>query len=74
MLDLTSNSRVEIPTLRTEGTADNGDNCGIHCISVSKNGRLVATGGQNPNEVAIYRLPEWEPIAVGQVSLLSEEC
>lgn len=66
VVDVTNGSVSEIPTLRTINTQRSDDICGIHSIAVSPERQLVATGGCNPNELGIYRLPEWEPLAVGE--------
>ena len=70
VVDVTNGSVAEIPTLRTINTQKSDDVCGIHSIAVSPEKQLVATGGRNPNELGVYSLPEWEPLAVGKVSLL----
>lgn len=44
------------------------DSCGIHSVSVSPGGEYVATGGQNPNYLAVYSLPHILPFALGEVS------
>ena len=67
---MTNGSVAEIPTLRTISTQRSDDVCGIHSIAISPEKQFVATGGSNPNELGVYRLPEWEPLAVGVVSLV----
>ena len=44
-------------------------NCGIHSIVKNQNGSILATGGENPNNIAAYRLPSMEPICVGEVRI-----
>ena len=68
-IDLGDGRKLEIPRLSKAGAVPSSTtSCGIHCVSVSPGGDYIATGGQNPNYLALYSLPHILPLVLGEVS------
>ena len=66
-VDITTNTVFNIPLLKNSGSECVLDVAGVHCMELSDDGRYVCTGGANPNELAVYKLPEMTPYVLGQV-------
>jgi len=67
VLDTTTDRKLEIPKLQSAKTLPHENPCGIHCVCATEDHRYLATGGSNPNDLAIYSLPVMDPVAVGEV-------
>lgn len=68
IINTVNNSIIDIPRLKLESSDATSTSCGIHTISTSHERDYLATGGANPTHLAIYGLPEMQPLAIGEVS------
>lgn len=60
---------MQIPNLKSSGKHKiNSENCGIHSIKINPSRNLLVTGAEEPHEVAVYKLPSFEPVCIGEVS------
>lgn len=67
VLDMTSEWKISLPVLEGSPASEMPEvNCGIHSIKISPERNLLATSGQNPNHLAVYRLPTFDPVCVGE--------
>lgn len=69
LVNINSERIVEIPCLGESPLIPaSRSTCGIHSVCCSPSREWLATGGANPNQLAFYHLPEFQPFALGSVS------
>ena len=68
-MDVNTGAQDSIPSLQSSSnSAPAHCPCGIHSIAVNPSKTLLATGAENTNDVAVYKLPTFDPVCVGEVS------
>ncbi|XP_028399193.1 DDB1- and CUL4-associated factor 12-like [Dendronephthya gigantea] len=65
ILDTCSGKSSTIPMIKGETAMELENNCGIHSLEINPSRTLLATGGDSPNDLAIYKLPEFHPLCLG---------
>ncbi|XP_050400542.1 DDB1- and CUL4-associated factor 12 [Patella vulgata] len=66
-LDLLNSQLTRIPTLKSSEDSIPADcPCGIHSVAVNPSRTLLATGASNTNDIAVYKLPTFDPVCVGE--------
>ncbi|XP_005093993.1 DDB1- and CUL4-associated factor 12 [Aplysia californica] len=67
VMDVRNNDLVHIPSLRSSEDSVPADcPCGIHAIAINPSRTLLATGAQNTNDLAVYELPTFDALCVGE--------
>ena len=73
MLDLITSQIVQIPSLKSSQDSVAADcPCGIHSIATNPSRTMLATGAIHTNDLAIYRLPTFDPVCIGEVGVTSK--
>ena len=68
ILDTSTGKSFTMQMIKGPTPIDPDNNCGIHSLEINPSGTMLATGGDNPNDLGIYRLPRFKPVCLGVVS------
>ncbi|XP_052795128.1 DDB1- and CUL4-associated factor 12-like [Mya arenaria] len=67
VMDLNSGNIDHIPSLKSSNKSQPaGCPCGIHSVAINPSRTLLATGAENTNDLAVYKLPTFDPVCVGE--------
>lgn len=67
VVDALTHRITRIPVLKCSSVNVDPDSpCGIHSIAVNPSRTFLATGAEHTNAVAVYRLPTFDPVYVGE--------
>lgn len=65
--DTLKREMFHLPLLRSGEKSRAPDfHCGIHSLSINPSRTVLATGAEDTNHVAFYKLPTFDPLAVGE--------
>lgn len=63
--------RVFIPMLEGSPCATpQAVSAGVHDIALNPSRTMLASNGDNPNHLAVYKLPTFDPVCVGEVGIM----
>lgn len=67
VIDLNTGNIDHIPSLKSSNNSVPANcPCGIHSIAINPSRTLLATGAINTNDLAVYKLPTFDPLCVGE--------
>ncbi|CAG5123489.1 unnamed protein product [Candidula unifasciata] len=67
VMDVRNNNLVEIQSLKSSNDSQPAEcPCGIHSLAINPSRTMLATGGKNTNDLAVYELPTFDPLCVGE--------
>lgn len=67
VMDLNTGEMDHIPSLKSSNNSVPAVcPCGIHSIAINPSKTLLATGAENTNDLAVYKLPTFDPVCVGE--------
>lgn len=67
ILDVNTGRILNIPSLKSSDKSYPSEcPCGIHSIDINPSRTLLATGAENTNDLAVYKLPTFDPVMVGE--------